>query len=82
MTTEPFTTEVLMELLARIQSGQTDISGVDVPVFERLLWYRFVFHDGATADGYKGACTTPEGDNQLLTWAARTRSNLGSTNDR
>lgn len=76
--TDPFTQEVLMELLTRIQNSQTEISGEDVPVFERLLWWRFVFHNGATAEGYKGACTTREGDNQLLTWAEQTRSNLGS----
>lgn len=80
--TEPYTQEVLMELLTRIHDGQSDIAGEDLPIFERLLWWRFVFHDGATADGYKGACTTREGDIQLLTWADMNGLDKGSTNDR
>jgi len=60
-------TKVLRALLSKIQEGQIDVSGDEVGVFERLLQLGLVFHNGAGGpDGYKGVCTTPEGDIYMM----------------
>jgi hypothetical protein len=74
--------KALRGLLLRIHEGQSVVSGDDVPVFERLLQMGFVFHDGAIEGGYKGVCTTREGDIQVLTGQLHPSADLGSSNDR
>lgn len=60
-------TEVLRALLGKIQEGQIDVSGDEVGVFERLLQLGLVFHNGdGGPEGYKGVCTTREGDIYML----------------
>ncbi|WP_248806546.1 hypothetical protein [Pseudomonas sp. MWU13-2100] len=75
-------TEELRELLTRIHKGLTDITGADVPVFERLLTLRWAYFDEEVQDGYQGACSTKEGDIQILTGPLYEQADLGSSNDR
>lgn len=54
--------EALHALLIKIYSGQTEVSGGEIEVFERLCSRGWVFYnEPASPEGYKGVCFTGEG---------------------
>lgn len=62
-----FGTEVLDELLKRIHKSQIEVSGEDIPVFERLLALGLVqFNGEGGPDLYTEVSPTPLGTMRVL----------------